>query len=255
MNRFHYLKMQIKSLGFQNTLRLKTAKLLAAHPNRPVPVRSKHLKHPVFFRPGSSDLNVFHQIFVEREYHCLDDLKNVQLILDLGANVGYSSAYFLSKFPESFVVAVEPDPANFSALERNLRPYNGRCKLVRAAVWSEKTKLFLDVTTLGAKSEWGRKVAAAPLSDIEVDAIDIKSLVSLVPHTRISLLKMDIEGAEREVLSKNVEPWLSLVDAFAIEVHGKECEDALQTAIGGYNFKLSTSGELTIGRKSPDHRA
>jgi hypothetical protein len=43
---------------------------------------------------GSSDLHVFRQIFVEREYGCLDDLADVRLIIDCGANAGYSSGSF-----------------------------------------------------------------------------------------------------------------------------------------------------------------
>ena len=250
MNRFDYYLLQVKNLGLENSLRLHIAKAFTKS-GQPAEARSKHLKHPVSFRTGTSDLHVFHQIFVEREYACLDDLKDVGLILDLGANVGFSSAYFLSKFPDSFVVAVEPDPANFVALEHNLKPYEGRYKLVRAAVWPENTKLYFDITTLGQQAEWGRKVGTAPLSNIEVEGIDINSLLNMTPYPRISLLKMDIEGAEREVFSRNIQPWLSLTDAFAIEVHGAECEQMLQTAISGCNFSQSRSGELTIGIKSP----
>jgi len=44
---------------------------------------------------------VFEQIFIGEEYSCLCDLKDTLLILDLGANVGFSSAYFLSHVNEA----------------------------------------------------------------------------------------------------------------------------------------------------------
>src|SRR5262245_51635214 len=74
--------------------------------------------YPLFGRRSSSDVEVFHQVFIEREYKCLDDLSDVGLIIDCGANVGYSSAYFLSKHPTSRIIAVEPDPDNFAMLRR-----------------------------------------------------------------------------------------------------------------------------------------
>ena len=101
--------------------------------------------HPLFIRHGTSDLQVFDQIFVECEYRCLDDLTQVELIIDCGANVGYSSAYFLSRFPNSRIVAVEPDPENFEMLSRNLAPYGRRVNLVHAGIWSHATRLgFVD---------------------------------------------------------------------------------------------------------------
>jgi len=73
------------------------------------------------YRRGTSDLSAFNQIFVQREYACLDDLVGVDLIVDCGAYVGYSSAYFLTQFPNSNIVAIEPDPENFSLLKKTWR--------------------------------------------------------------------------------------------------------------------------------------
>ena len=54
--------------------------------------------HRLFVRRGSSDLDVFDQIFIQNEYGCLDDLTDVRFVIDCGANVGYSSV------PTSFPV-------------------------------------------------------------------------------------------------------------------------------------------------------
>jgi hypothetical protein len=102
-------------------------------------IRAVGAAHPLWARTRSSDLYAFLQIFVRREYECLN-LIDGDLILDLGANVGYSSAYFLSRYPKSPVVAVEPDPRNFAMLQRNLAPYGSRATVIQAAVWSHSTK-------------------------------------------------------------------------------------------------------------------
>ncbi len=75
---------------------------------------SKYAKHPVRCRPNTSDVEVFKQIFAWREYRCLDDVHDASLIIDCGANVGYSAVYFLTRYPNARVIAVEPDADNFS---------------------------------------------------------------------------------------------------------------------------------------------
>jgi hypothetical protein len=83
----------------------------------------KNAQFPLRCRPNTSDKDAFEQIFIEREYSCLDDLSNVDLVIDCGANVGYSAAYFLTRFPNCKVICVEPDFSNFKLLEKNLAPF------------------------------------------------------------------------------------------------------------------------------------
>ena len=205
--------------------------------------------NPVFGRTGSSDLSVFDQIFVEREYRCLDQLKSPRLILDCGANVGYSSVYFLSKFPTSFVVAVEPDAENFRILKRNLLPYEGRYKAIQAAVWPFEEILRFDKSSLGAGKEWARSLEKAPsgvLASEIIEAVDIPKLIELSGYDRVSILKIDIEGAEQELFNCRANEWLRRIDNIVIELHNKKCHKAFFNAIGTDQFDISTCGELTV---------
>src|ERR1041385_3761622 len=81
--------------------------------------RSKLSPYPFYGRIGSSDWEVFIQIFVNQEYRCVEDIHDPELIIDCGANVGYASLYFLTKFPRAHIIAIEPDRANFDMLLRN----------------------------------------------------------------------------------------------------------------------------------------
>src|SRR5262249_42101559 len=124
------------SMGFTNTLLyIHKTKLLKYLYGAIEPKRSGYrlgilstnqLQAPVVFRYNSSDINVFSQIFVTDEYGPLSSLATVKSIIDCGAYVGYSSAYFLSKFPEAHVVAVEPDRNSYELLRHNLSVYGGR---------------------------------------------------------------------------------------------------------------------------------
>ena len=70
-------------------------------------VRSRYAAFPLVCRRGTSDLEVFGQIFSHREYRCLDSVRDAGLIIDCGANVGFSSAYFLTRYPTAEVIAVD----------------------------------------------------------------------------------------------------------------------------------------------------
>lgn len=212
-------------------------------------LRSKKLQFPLLFRQGSSDLNVFAQIFLALEYLCFSEIADVGLIIDLGANVGYSAAYFLSTFKDCFVVCVEPDPENFAILSKNLDPYADRCLLVQAAVWPESTRLWLNPATMSEENEWGRQVTAQHTNGAPVESVDVASLIAMTSYPSVSILKVDIEGAEREVFARNYESWLDRTENFCIEVHGNDCQAVLDMALAGRNFTMSQSGELIVGKR------
>jgi FkbM family methyltransferase len=190
---------------------------------------------------------VFEQIFVEREYRCLDHISAPRLVLDCGANAGYASAYFLSNFPTAFVVAVEPDSDNFRVLEKNLLPYAGRYQVVQAAVWPHKEKLQFQSSSSGFGKEWARSVERASSSSSDlIETVDIPRLIQLSCFERISILKVDIEGAERELFSSGSNAWLDRVDNIVIELHNECCREAFFKVIDPERFDISSCGELTV---------
>lgn len=224
------------------------------------PSGSEFVIHPRKFggslcvRAGSSDLDVFHQIFIEREYRCLDDLIDVRMVVDCGANVGYSSAYFLSRHPRCQVVAIEPDPGNFAMLQRNLEAYSGRTTLINAGVWSQSAPLMISQVTYRDGLEWSRQVRVCGPDEVaDLEGVDVGSILAASGHERISLLKMDIEGAEAVVFSENCQSWLDKVDAIAIELHDDSvfgnASGIFFEAIRDQGFQVSRSGELTICKR------
>lgn len=216
--------------------------------------RPANARFPLCYRVNSSDSSVLCQIFVDREYACLDDLKGVELILDCGANVGYSSAYFLSRHCNSRVIAVEPDPGNFEVLKTNLRPYGTRVSLVNACVWHESANLSPLVNVYRDGREWAQQFGPAKeQSSANVRGVEIGRLLAESGCSKISILKVDIEGAEALVFAGSQQAWLDSVDVIAIELHDDtvfgNASAAFFSAISGHDFDVSTSGELTICRR------
>jgi FkbM family methyltransferase len=214
-------------------------------------LRPRHAMHPVLARlGGSSDLDVFRQIFIFDEYSCVRDIHSPYLIFDLGANVGYSSAYLLSKFPTAAVVAVEPDPANFELCRKNLAPYGDRAQIVLGAAWSKRSKLALSRGTFGDGREWATEVKESQGNgDLAVvEGWDIPSLVRLTDKQQIDLLKVDIEGSEVQIFGANSSEWLPKVRNICIELHGRQCDEMFFSSLKDFEYELSHSGELTVCR-------
>ena len=58
-------------------------------------LKLKNSEFPVLMRTHTSDRDVLRQVFIQGEYQAVE-LSNPKTIIDLGANVGFASAYFLS---------------------------------------------------------------------------------------------------------------------------------------------------------------
>lgn len=247
MTRSEYYSRAIENLGFGSTIRLELLKRINS--SQPMRLTSKHLKHPVQARRGTSDVEVFAQIFTLREYRCLDHLKLSGLIVDLGANVGYSAAYFLSRFPECRVAAVEPYEPNFVEMKRNLLPYSGRVSVFQAAIMPGAARVALS-GNVDPGTEWG--ISVAPASGGDIKTITIPEVMRASGADRIALLKIDIEGAEQQLFEADT-GWLESVDNMVIELHGEACSKAFFAKIAAGRFDISTCDELTVCLKPRAH--
>lgn len=203
----------------------------------------KGLQHPLHLREYS-DPFFFGQIFLEEEFAPARTL-NVSSVIDLGGNVGMASVWFLNTFPRAKVITVEANPGNFSSLEANLRPYGDRAIIVKGGAWWRQAPLAL----VRGKDEGDSSVREAlPTDDPAtlMDGWDIPALMSRAGFDRIDLLKIDIEGAEVDLLLKNASRWLPKVRNLSIEFHGPECVAALERALEPFSYRQQVLGELTF---------
>ena len=202
----------------------------------------KSLQHPLALRDGRSDPFFFGQIFLDEEFAPTRGL-DVSTIIDLGGNAGLASVWFLNVFPRARVVTIEANPDNYPSLEANLHPYGHRATVVKGGVWWRRTALAL----VRRQNEGDAHVREAAPGDNPADLMegwDIPALMELVGFTRIDLLKIDIEGAEVDLLLKDADRWLPHVRNLSIELHGPECEAALERALAPYTYQRQMLGEL-----------
>jgi FkbM family methyltransferase len=240
-----YQRRLTRLLGWKYALRFRGAMLglrAGLRQRESVRLHPPILMHPIELRLNSTDADVYGQVLIDQEYGPVAN-GQITTIVDCGANVGYTSAYFLSRFPTARAIAIEPFPANAEMCRRNLAPYGSRATVIEAAVWSHCTQLVLDYA---GGNDWGVKVRAAKAGEQgQIKAIDIPSL----GLTEIGILKIDIEGSELDLFMEGAGRWLPSVSNIAIELHGAECEKVFTAAMANYSYELSHSGELTICKK------
>jgi FkbM family methyltransferase len=182
-------------------------------------------KTKVSLRLGSSDISVFNGIFRWLEYGW-DLERQPDTIVDGGAYIGLSAIYFTLRYPGVRVIAVEASESNYNLLVRNTAAFPN-IEPVHAALWPQPGSLVLTDPGTGL---WGLQVRdasgtpeSAPPDKAgqaldSVRAITIPDIIRDYHLDNIDLLKVDIEGAEKELFGAP-SPWLGQVDAICIELH------------------------------------
>ena len=80
-------------------------------------------------------------------------------------------------------------------------------------------------------------------------AIDISTLLKDSGFERVSILKIDIEGAEKQVFALKCEEWLPETDNLGIELPDAASESIFHRAIAEQGFDLSRCEELLVCRR------
>ncbi|MEQ9400305.1 MAG: FkbM family methyltransferase [Longimicrobiales bacterium] len=208
----------------------------------------------LYYRPYTSDLEAYRQIFIEAEFAPVGDLTGATTMIDGGGYVGFSSAWFLARNPDLRAVVLEPDPNNFAVLQRNLAPYADRVALFNAGVWSHECRLKPSSDIFRDGHEWTRSFEeASPGEEGAVEAMSIPRAIERLGGDRLSILKLDIEGAETVVFRHGADSWIDRVDLLVCELHHDspygDPLPPLQSLLEGGRWSGKESGELMIFRR------
>lgn len=167
-----------------------------------------------------ADESVFNEIFTDRDYKILDPIiKNAKnLILDIGAHLGFFSIY--TKTLNSYVpiIAFEPDERNFDLLKENLKLNhikNITVKRVAVSNVIQKQALYIS-----PDSHNHSLLQSANVEQNNTKVIDTTTIDKILAWTPVcDLVKMDCEGAEFEII-KNLPPETFLkIKTFYVEYH------------------------------------
>lgn len=160
-----------------------------------------------------SFLSTYYYVFVRKTYS-FQSTRQDPLIVDCGANIGLTILFYKSIYPDATIIAYEADPNIFATLKRNIsRNAIAGVTLINAAVGSSDGRVFF--TPDGADS--GRVVRPGDdvARQIEVESVRLKSQLD---RQFVDMLKIDIEGAETDVLTDCAEA-LVRVGSLCMEFH------------------------------------
>lgn len=167
----------------------------------------------LFYKRPYELIKTYEELFIDEIYR-FETKKEQPIIIDCGANIGLSSIYFKTIYPKAILHAFEPDETLFQLLNQNIE-VNGfkDTFLHQAAVWIEDTEL-----SFSSKGSEGSHIDLTNHSAVKVKAIQLAKFLNQFEH--IDFLKMDIEGAEFQVVADCLNE-LKKVDNFFLEYHGK----------------------------------
>jgi len=163
---------------------------------------------------GSAD-HIFSEIFIGNCYPIGDDKKGKNIIVDVGANIGLFTFYAHMKFPKSKIISVEANPNNFKKLEENINnnKLNDIVKIFNYVVSLNQGRQRFFLSSNSGWSSIYDKRGAKDGEMIYLEPISLSKLFQTNNLTIIDILKIDIEGAEYDIL---------LNDKFLDNYHVKE---------------------------------
>ena len=213
---------------------------------RQMEFRLPHMANQVSIRTGTSDMQVFHDIFIWGEYGFLKPVADITTVLDIGANVGYSSTYFAGIYPKCEVVAVELMHSNFEQLSRNTAFLGNRIRTVEAAVWSHNDGVSIADDTFRDGDAWSYHASEAEAGKNLVPSITMFELMQQHAMPRANICKIDIEGAEYELFAPGNRRWVNNCDVILLEIHEDLAMFDIVAAMQADGFHSFTAHELTI---------
>jgi FkbM family methyltransferase len=169
----------------------------------------------VELRRFAGDIFILYEVLCDKCYLVPPTMlprDSVRIILDCGANIGITSLFFAARYPNARIYSIEPDPNNFVLLERNTRQ-EPRISPICGAIVSQVCERVYLTTDAPA---WGNSITQGK-TGIGVKAWTIDEICRENGFAHIDLLKVDIEGAERDLFGNG--NFLKHVNCVIIELH------------------------------------
>jgi FkbM family methyltransferase len=214
---------------------------------------SKPLDEEVYLRLNTTDFSIYNQMFKHLEYD-IPFIVSPRIIVDAGANIGLSALYFANRFPEALIYAIEPDASNFEIMRRNVVKCD-RIVPIHAALWFENTELDLYCPPPGhaGTQKDGFQTLPAGADEATSNRVRAISPIQIMKDYKldhIDLLKIDIEGSERE-LFLHADDWIERVEVIICELHDRlraGCSRNFYTATTGFALEMHKGENVIVGR-------
>lgn len=192
--------------------------------------RGHHFSYVVGDR---SELDVLDGVFLQQDYD-VSLAHRPTTIMDLGSNAGATIHYFRARYPEAKIIGLEPDPDTFSRLRRNV---GGMANVTvrQEAVAARDGEAILAPSPLS----WASALRSASGPGVRVRTRNLDSLMNELGLDSIDVLKIDVEGAEHEVLEgfTRIQDVAVVVGEYHPAIHGRRFEE-LESVFHGFDLDV-----------------
>jgi FkbM family methyltransferase len=207
----------------------------------------------VVCRGATRDWDVVHELLFANSYGkamaYLQAQPGASVVLDLGGNLGLFSLLAARAHPQAEIFAYEPGPPNYRLFEMNLLAnpqLAGRIHLSKEAVagTTRTTEWFFDEDNPGGSGLFttaGKKFS-----------VQMRAFADVIPSLTgpVALAKIDIEGAEFELLAATPPEIWQRIEAISLELHddpsGSTTREAFLDRLKSYGFNISEESVCTF---------
>ena len=180
------------------------------------------------------DFSTLNLVFCREDYF---KPKKIKVVIDIGSNIGISSLYWFIGNPTCKIYSFEPSEKNFKKQKINTKIFKKNIILKKIGVSNknEKSKLYL------SKSGVNDSIIKIQNADYEIiKLVSINSILEKIflKSKKIDVLKIDVEGKEREILKSIKKNYFSKIRVINIE--GKNYNRFIPKYFS-YSFKGSAS--------------
>jgi FkbM family methyltransferase len=190
------------------------------------------------YRLNRGDMQSIREVWLEESYK-LPSSEQRKTLIDLGANIGLTSAWLARRYGCERVIAVEPVKSNAELAKRNLAANAVHAHVIEAAVGPADGVAHFqdnDSSNLGHISKTGRQVRMICMDTL------------LHAGLTVDLLKIDIEGGEQALLTKGAISWLNQIGEIIIEFHPDLVDyPGLVNTLRNAGFEYFAAGTAFLG--------
>jgi FkbM family methyltransferase len=229
----------------KNTALFHLSNAAGKRPNRgsPVLIRLRlgaNCQAEIAVRPFTGDLFVLFEVLMEQCYFIPEaalSREGVHVILDCGANIGITAIFMACRYPNARIFSIEPNDENFALLTRNTIA-EPRIVPIRGAIVGYPRRT---VRLSTSEPAWGNFITDQA-EGLEVPAFTVEQICENYGLPRVDLLKVDIEGAEREVFANG--RFMERVGVMIVELHDEYDTAHFASDVAEWGFVVSTAGHL-----------
>ncbi len=195
----------------------------------------------IHLRKNTKDHETFDEVFIDNIYNLPLPIEP-KTIIDAGANIGLASLFFKMKYPAAAIALIEIDSGNLEMIRKNLK-HHTNITILNKGLYN-KISYFKVFDPFNATNSF--VIEESTKDDYDIESITIDQIIKDHNWDEIDILKIDIEGAEKNLFESNYQHWLPKVNVLMVETHDRmipKCSITVMKALDEFDFGLYTTTE------------